>query len=91
MKTQVELLEERIATACASTKADTKERNNALSLVRWRLESFDGLCAGLDANMGCALVLPPNAQVFDGRDNEKLKKAFYETSLGVELSLVVLD
>ena len=91
MKTQVELLGERIATACAKTKPKTRARNEALAQVQWRLESFAGLCAGLDDKMGCALVSPPNAQVFDGRDNETLKKAFFETALGVELGLVLLD
>ncbi|WP_395750133.1 hypothetical protein [Prosthecobacter sp.] len=91
MKTPIEILGERIATACATSKPNTQERNKALSLVRWRLESSNGLCAGLDAEMGCALVSPPNAQVFDGRDNESLKKAFFETALGVELALVLLD
>lgn len=60
-------------------------------MIRWRLDSLDGLCAGVDDKMGCALVLPSNAQVFDGRDNEILKKNFYETALGVQLSLVLLD
>lgn len=91
MKTQVELLGERIATACVGTKPNTRARNEALALVRWRLESSNGLCAGLDNKFGCALVSPPNAQVFDGRDNESLKKAFFETALGVELALVLLD
>ncbi len=91
MKTQVELLGERITTACAATKPNTRARNEALALVRWRLESSNGLCAGLDNKFGCALVCPPSAQVFDGRDNEALKKAFFETALGVELALVLLD
>lgn len=91
MKTQVELLGERIETACTATKPKTRARNKALAQVRWRLETFDGLCAGLDDKMGCALVSPPNAQVFDGRDNETLKKAFFETALGVELALVLVD
>jgi hypothetical protein len=91
MKTQFELVGERIEAACAKTKPKTRERNEALAQVRWRLESLDGLCVGLDDKIGCALVLPPNAQVFDGRDNETLKKAFFETSLGVKLTLVLLD
>jgi len=89
MKTTIEILSDRIANACAITKPNTQERNDALSLVRWRLESSNGLCAGLDANMGCALVQPENAQVFDGRDNEALKKMFFEAALGVELAVVL--
>lgn len=73
------------------TKPKTNARNKALAKIRWRLDSLDGLCAGFDDKMGCALVLPCNAQVFDGRDNEILKKNFYETALGVQLSLVLLD
>ncbi len=91
MKTQVELLGEKIATACATNMPKTQARNEALAQIRWRLESFEGLCAGVDDKLGCALVSPPNAQVFDGRDNETLKKAFFETALGVELALVLLD
>jgi hypothetical protein len=89
VKTEIEFLHERIEAACAATKPRTRARNNALAKIRWRLESFEGLCAGLDDKLGCALVLPGNAQVFDGRDNEDLKKKFYETVLGVELALVL--
>jgi hypothetical protein len=91
MKKEVDLLGEKIVAACAITKPNTKARNAMLSKIRWRLESANGLCAGLDSNAGCALVSPGNEQVFDGRDNEVLKKAFYETALKTELTLVMLD
>ncbi len=57
MKTEIELLNEKIKAACAATKPRTRARNNALAMIRWRLESFEGLCAGLDDKLGCALVL----------------------------------
>lgn len=91
MRTQIEILENRISEACNSTKPRTKARNAALAKVRWRLETIDGLCAGFDEKFGCALVLPESALVFDGRDNEKLKKWYYEKTLGVELAVVLLD
>lgn len=91
MKTQMKILAERIASACDNTKPNTRSRSNELAKIKWRLESIDGLCAGLDNKLGCALVLPHNAQVFDGRDNEQLKKNFYETALGVELALVLVN
>jgi hypothetical protein len=90
MKTQIELLRDRIGSACEATKPGSRARKSALSRIKWRLESFDGLCAGLDDKFGCALVQVENAQVFDGRDNEELKKKFYEIALGVELALVLL-
>lgn len=91
MKTEMETLRERIAAVCEKTEANTQARMKALAKLKWRLESIDGLCAGLDSKFGCALVLRDNAQIFDGRDNEELKKQFYETSLGIELALVLLD
>jgi hypothetical protein len=91
MKTQMEILQDRIAAACDTTEPQTRSRSKELAKLRWRLESIDGLCAGLDNNLGCALVSPQNAQVFDGRDNERLKKSFYESALGIELALVLLD
>ena len=91
MKTQMETLEERITEACAKTKPRTRSRSTELAKIKWRLESSDGLCAGLDDKFGCALVLPHNAQVFDGRDNEHLKKNFYEAALGVELALILVN
>jgi hypothetical protein len=91
MKTTLELLHEQIAEACSATKPRTRDRMKALAAIKWRLESFEGLCAGLDDKFGCALVLPHNAVVFDGRDNEEMKKKFYETILGVELAIVLMD
>ena len=91
MPTTLELLHERIAEACSVTKPRTRERNKALAKIRWRLESFEGLCVGMDDKLGSALVLPGNALVYDGRDNEDMKKKFFETVLGVELAIVLLD
>jgi hypothetical protein len=91
MKSQIEILEERIDDACASTPSGTRARMKALSKIKWRLESFEGLCGGLDDKFGVALVSPHNAQVFDGRDNEQMKKRYYEAALGVELAIVLLD
>lgn len=90
MKTVVEILHDRISQACATT-VPGKARMKALSKIRWRLEAENGLCGGLDEKFGAALVLPHSAQVFDGRDNEDLKKRFYEAALGVELAVVLLD
>ena len=91
MQTTLELLHGKIADACSATKPKSRQRMKALAKIKWRLESFEGLCAGLDDKFGCALVLPYHAQIFDGRDNEELKKKFYETVLGVELAIVLLD
>jgi hypothetical protein len=91
MKSQVDVLRERIAEACRTTKPFTKQRNAALAKIKWRLESFEGLCAGLDDKLCCALVQPQNAMVFDGRDDEEMKKKWYEINLRVELALVLVD
>ena len=91
MKTQVEILQGRIATVCEQTVPQSRARTKALATIKWRLESHEGLCAGIDDKLGCALVLPQYAQVFDGRDNEHQKKRFYENALGIDLDIVILD
>lgn len=82
----------KIAAAIASTKAGTKERSKALEAIKWRLESPSGLVAGLDNAGGCILcpAESPLAQVFDGRDNETMKRQMYQMLLGEPLALVLL-
>lgn len=82
----------KIAEAMAATKPKTRQRNDALAAIRWRLESASGLVAGLD-DTGCCILCPadsPLAQVFDGRDNEVMKQRMYQMLLGEPLTLVLL-
>jgi hypothetical protein len=91
MNSHLDELHERIDLACRSTNAATRERDRELAKVRWRLESDDGRCAGLDSFLCCALVKPEAALIFDGRDNELSKKKCYESALGIDLFIVLLD
>jgi len=83
---------DKIADACASTKSGTKARSSALAAIKWRLKSASGLVAGLGVQGDCILcdASSPQAQVFDGRDNEAMKIQIYQSILGVKLYLNLL-
>lgn len=86
------LLADRIASAIRATVTGTKARAKALSEIKWRLESASGLVAGLGVQSDCILcdASSPQAQVFDGRDNEAMKIQMYQSLLGVKLYLTLL-
>jgi len=88
----LEQLAAKIADAIASTQAGTKARSKALEAIKWRLESETGLVAGMDSQACCVLcpAESPLAQVFDGRDNEAMKRQMYQMLLGEPLTLVLL-
>lgn len=75
-----------IVAAISGTEPKTKARNKALSSVRWVLREACGLYAGLDGAR-IVLVEKSSAQVFDGRDNEKIKIAFYAGVTGGKFTL----
>lgn len=91
--TQTQQLAERIAHAIATTPTKTKERNKALGAIKWRLETAEGLQAGLDTAHACALFPPNSPQVmtFDGRDNEQMKQRFYAAALRQPLAIVLCE
>lgn len=71
----------KINEAIAATEPKTKERNKALSAVRWVLICASGYAA-LTQDARCIIVEDiADAQVFDGRDNEAMKAKFYSVML----------
>lgn len=65
-------------------------RTKALKGIRWVMECPDGY-AMLDG-LQCALTTDPDrAQVYDGRDNEKMKLAFWSQQLGTPLTVSFLS
>lgn len=66
-----------------------KTRNEALKAIQWRMRADNGQYAGM-VGVHCALVPMDQAQVFDGRDNEVIKLAFYQSALGCPLSIEIL-
>lgn len=91
--TTAERLAERIAQAIASTPTKTRERNKALAAIKWRLETEEGLQAGLDSAGNCALFPPNSPQVltFDARDNEEIKRKFYSAVLRQPVAVVLCE
>jgi hypothetical protein len=79
-------LSELIGVACSTTQPFTRERKLALSRIQWRLR-YGLLYAGLDARLNCILTDEANAVVFDARDNEQSKLAFYGASLNCKFEV----
>lgn len=78
-------LQKRIHEAYIATEPYSLERTKALRGIRWVLSCAEGYAA-LSDDMECILVDDPaKAQVFDGRDNEVMKQAFYRGQLGRNL------
>ncbi len=75
-----------VAKASERTQAGTLARNKALMGVRYRLMTPTG-CVGLNGSMRAVIVPPesPLACVFDGRDNEVAKCAFFSALLKCEV------
>lgn len=72
------------------TKMQTKSIQ-ALKTNRWCLVADDGRIAGLDPVSFDCVLLPANSsniQIWDGRDNEVLKRAFWMKQLGCNLSVI---
>lgn len=81
-------LTEAIQKACDSTPPYTKAREKALAGVRWALKSDDGyLVLGksviFDAPRFVASV--KDATIYDGRDNEEMKRRYFEALTGKSL------
>ena len=80
----MQALQSPISSTVSSTPAGPA-RNAALRAIRWRLHCPAlGVYAGLDESGGIvALPSVTGAQVFDGRDNEAAKLAFYRRATGI--------
>lgn len=72
------------------TKTGTSARAKALSDVRWCLATTDGRAVGLH---GLTPVLVPvkEAEIYDGRDNEDMKRRYFEAVLKVKLRVVPIS
>lgn len=72
------------------TKPGTSAREKALSAVRWFLAADDARAVGL-VGLTSALVPLEEAEIFDGRDNENMKRCYFEAVLKVKLRVVPIS
>jgi hypothetical protein len=92
-------LAEAITGACLAARNQTavpfnKAIRRALSAIQWRLVSPSGQYAGIDNGVilgACVLTDAAHAVVFDGRDNEAMKAAYYSAVLGVPMSVELIS
>lgn len=84
-------LERRIKEVCDSTQPRTRARRDALAAIRWVLRDQHGNYAALDSN-ACMTAVEDRADaiVFDGRDNEELKRGYYERITGLNYTVELL-
>ena len=93
MKTDVGAMEvrEQIASVVSGlSKPGSRARAKALSGVQWFLATDDARAVGLQ---GLSAVLVPleDAEIYDGRDNEELKRRYFEAVLKVPLKVVPIS
>jgi len=69
------------------TNPGTSARNKALAEGQWLLASDDGRAVGL-RGLASALVPLEEAQIYDGRDNEEMKRRYFEAVFKVQLTVV---
>lgn len=69
------------------TKPGTRARAKALEGVQWFLATEDGRAVGpMGSTYG--LVSLEDAEIYDGRDNEEMKRRYFEAVLKVPLMIV---
>lgn len=86
------LMQSSIERAVEGTRPFTAARNRALASVRWVLATADGRFVAVDGQAQVRLVSESaKAAIYDGRDNEELKRPFFEALVGVPLTVVLLD
>lgn len=86
-----EMLAQRIQAACSSTSPKTRERMNALAAIRWVLRDQNGNYAALGSKGSVIAVESINeALVFDGRDNEEMKRGYYRRITGMDYTVELL-
>ena len=59
-----------------------KDRQKALKAIQWRFRGPNGEYVGLNKQLACSFVPEPQALIFDGRDNERMKLDCYQSALG---------
>ncbi len=72
------------------TKTGTSARAKALSTVQWFLATNDGRAVGL-RGLKAALVPINEAEIYDGRDNEEMKKRYFEAVFKVPLKVIPIS
>jgi len=86
------LIQRTIARAGRGSQPGTTGRMRQLATVRWMLATEDGRFVSIDDRAAVSLIHEPGqAAVYDGRDNEDLKRRFMEALLKVPLTVVILD
>jgi hypothetical protein len=84
-------LAERIKAACDSTPPNTREREKALKRIRWVLRDQNGNYAAVDPMTSIIAVdSVKDAIVFDGRDNEEVKRKFYNSVTGMTYAVELI-
>lgn len=69
------------------TKPNTKARAKALGGIQWFLATEDGRAVGTEGST-YGLVSLDEAEIYDGRDNEEIKRRYFEAVLKVPLMIV---
>jgi hypothetical protein len=69
------------------TKPRSRARAKALAGVQWFLATEDGRAVGHEG-MTYGLVPLEEAEIYDGRDNEEMKRRYFEAVLKVPLMIV---
>jgi len=83
-------IQSEIRQACERTEPFTKERNKALAKIKWRLRC-GLLYAGLGRQAACILTDEAHALVFDGRDNEQTKLAYWQAVTGYKFEVELCE
>jgi hypothetical protein len=72
------------------TRPGTQARAKALAGVQWFLATDDARAVGL-RGLTAALVPLEEATLYDGRDNEEMKRRYFEAVLKVPLKVVPIS
>lgn len=84
-------VKERIADVVRGpSKPRTRARMKALAGVKWFMATDDARAVGL-RGVTAALVPLEEAEVYDGRDNEEMKRRYFEALLKVPLKVVPIS
>lgn len=90
MKTKLSEVQEMVRGALSRHPVKSKELQEELKAIQWRLRGPRGEHVGLVKLFNCAFVPESESLVFDGRDNEAMKLRVYELAIGVPLTIEVL-
>lgn len=92
MTSQTEL-NKRIQTAINATRPQTNARSKAMAGVRWALRCEQGYLSW-DAGLGQGFEIVreiESATIYDGRDNEDMKRSYAAAVTGLSFSIQMLE